>query len=206
MLTLGRFLKKRRIELDMSLSQIEQIIKVRAKYLRALEEDDWTIFPSKTYIIGAIDNYSKVLGLERDKMIAFFRRDYEKKEKIEFREKVSPRYLTSETKKWLSFFSLFIFLIFFIYFGFQLIVFLSPPRLTILAPKNNYFRKNSVLIKGKVAKEASVTIFNQAVSTNKEGEFEYNFPLKKGTNTLVIKVIGANGKMKVFKRVFVRKE
>jgi len=114
MLTLGKLLKKRRVELGMSFEEIEKIIKVRVKYLQALEEDNWTIFPSETYIIGTINNYARVLGLDKHKMIAFFRRDYEKKEKIEFRERISSRYLTPETKKWAFILSVFVFLLFFL--------------------------------------------------------------------------------------------
>ena len=204
MLTLGELLRKKRVQLGMSFDQVEKTIKIRTKYLQALEKNNWAIFPSKTYIIGAINNYSKVLGLEKNKMTAFFRRDYEKKEKLAFREKVSSRYLTSETKKWAFVLLAFVFLTFFVYFGIQLSIFLSPPKLVILTPQKDRFIKGSVLVKGKVGKEATVTVFDEPVVTNKKGEFEYNFPLKKGKNLLIIKVVGANGKEKVFRKTFIK--
>jgi hypothetical protein len=35
--------------------------------------------------------------------------------------------------------------------------------------------------------------------------FEYNFPLKKEHNELIIELVGANGKKTVFKKIFYKK-
>lgn len=207
MLSVGEILKKERERLGISLNKVEKEIRIRQKFLQAVEENNWSSFTSKVYIAGIIKNYSQFLGLDPQKTLAFFRRDYERKETMRFRRRLSIRYLTPETKK-LVFAGLIIaFLLFFGYFGYQLKQYFSPPKLTILSPKIETFNKEDrVKIIGKTEKDAAVSIFGERIYQNKEGVFEYDFPLKKGANQLLIEVIGANGKKTVWKKIFLRKE
>jgi len=87
-----------------------------------------------------------------------------------------------------------------------MVAFLSPPKVVILSPKKDSFREKNVLIKGKVSREATVVIADETVPVSKEGVFQYNFPLRKGKNLLTIKVVGANGKQKVFTKTFIKEE
>ena len=88
---------------------------------------------------------------------------------------------------------------------FQLSQFLSPPRVTIVSPIASKFRSlDSIKITGKTEKEASITIYGEKVYPNKDGVFEYNFPLKQGKNELIIEVVGANGKKSVLKKDYFR--
>ena len=94
MTTVGEILQKERIDKGIALLDIEKQIKVREKYLRAIEENNWDFFSSKIYITGILKNYSRLLGLDEKKVLAFFRRDYEKKDEVKFKRKVSQQYLT----------------------------------------------------------------------------------------------------------------
>ncbi|MBI4009457.1 helix-turn-helix domain-containing protein, partial [Candidatus Roizmanbacteria bacterium] len=64
MLSVGEILKKHREKLGIKLSEVEKQIRIREKFLRAIEENDWNIFTSKIYISGIIKNYSQYLGLD----------------------------------------------------------------------------------------------------------------------------------------------
>lgn len=99
MTTVGEILQKERIDKGIALLDIEKQIKVREKYLRAIEENNWDFFSSKIYITGILKNYSRLLGLDEKKVLAFFRRDYEKKDEVKFKRKVSQQYLTPETRQ-----------------------------------------------------------------------------------------------------------
>ncbi len=203
MLTVGEILHSERQKKGLKLADIEKKIRVREKFLRELEKDNWELFSSKVYIEGVIKNYAKVLGLNQEKVLAFFRREYARKEELGFRSKLSSKYLTPETKKYLYLLVAGVFLLFVVYFGFQLKQFLAAPKVEILSPKTQAFkREEQIEIVGKTQKEAVVTIFNTRVYQNNEGIFSYEFPLKPGRNELVIEVVGANGKKTVFKREY----
>ncbi|KKQ02107.1 MAG: hypothetical protein US11_C0001G0066 [Candidatus Roizmanbacteria bacterium GW2011_GWA2_36_23] len=205
MLTVGELLRTSREKKGFTLFQVEKHTKIRAKFLQALEENKWQYFSSRIYIEGKIKNYAEFLGLESNKMLAFFRRDYEKKDDVRFKRKVASSYLTPETKKYFIISLIVIFLIFFGYFGYQLKLYLSPPGLTIISPlKAEVFREEKIKIAAKTEKDASITIFGERIFPNKEGIFEYYFPLEPGKNELIIELVGANGKKAVIKKTFIR--
>jgi len=205
MITVGEILQKQRYKKGLTLFDIEKKIKVREKYLKAIEKNDWNFFSSKIYIVGIIKNYSKLLDLDDKKILAFFRRDYEKKDEIKFKEKVSQKYLTPETKKILRNGIIGISLFFLIYFGYQLKLYFSPPKLMIIYPKKNVFiREDKIKIVGKTDKETSITIAGQRIYQNGEGIFEYELPLKTGNNVLKIELTGANGKKTVIKKTYIK--
>lgn len=61
---IGNFLRERREARGISLIEVEKDLKIRKKYLQALEEGTINIIPSKTYLIGYLRNYSKYLGID----------------------------------------------------------------------------------------------------------------------------------------------
>jgi len=207
MLSVGEILKKQREKLGINLGEVEKQIKVRQKFLRAIEENNWSIFTSKIYIGGIIKNYSQYLGLDPKRTLAFFRRDYEKLETVKFKSRVASRYLTPETKKIVAALLIFIFLIFFGYFGYQLKLYFSPPKISILSPRTEIFqKKDRVKILAKTERDAAVTILGERIYQNSDGLFEFDFPLKKGKNELVIEVIGANGRKATLRKIFLRSD
>ncbi len=205
MLTIGEILKKERIKKNISLEEIEKITKIRKKYLQAVEENKWECFSSKIYISGIIKNYAKILNLNTEKILAIFRRDYEKKELIKFKKRLTEDFLNPTTKKIFKYLITIVFGFFFLYFSYQLKLYLSPPNIKIIEPKVDIFKEEAIKIVGKVDKEAVIYIFNQRIYQDNEGVFEYLMPLKKGKNQFIITVIGANGKKNTLKKVYIRK-
>lgn len=204
MVTVGEILKNQRELLGIQLSKVEKDIKIRLKFLQAVENNQWTTFSSKIYISGIIKNYSQYLGLDPKRTLAFFRRDYEKLEPMKFKRKITSKYLTPETRNIVYILGIATFIIFFSYFGYQLKQYFSPPRLVILEPKTNLLKKkDKVKVVGKTEKDAEVTIFEDRVYQNKDGVFSYMLPLKVGKNELLIRVIGANGKKTMLKKTFI---
>lgn len=203
MLTVGSILKREREKQQMSLEQIEKTIKVRKKFLEAIESDDWTLFSSKIYITGVIKNYARVLNLSQDKVLAFFRREYAKKDVTGFQTKVPSKLLDSGTKKYLGLGLASLAFVFVLYFGYQVFQFLSPPEVDILLPKETMFKRTEkIKVMGKTEREAQIMIFGNRIYQNKEGLFVYDYPLKKGRNYLVVEVTGANGKKTTVRREY----
>jgi len=63
---IGNFLKERREAKGISLIEVEKDLKIRKKYLQALEDGNLSIIPGKAYIVGYLRNYSKYLGIEEE--------------------------------------------------------------------------------------------------------------------------------------------
>ena len=61
---IGNFLRERREARGISLIEVEKDLKIRKKYLQALEEGNIDAIPGKTYLIGYLRNYSKYLGID----------------------------------------------------------------------------------------------------------------------------------------------
>lgn len=206
MLSVGSILKNEREKKGLLLSDVEKQIKVREKYLKAIEDENWNYFSSKIYITGILKNYSRVLNLDHKKVLAFFRRDYERKEEVKFKRKVESSYLTSETKKFLRIGLVIITLFFVGYFILQLKTYFSPPTFTLLSPAaNNFTIEKKVKIIGKVEKDTSVTISGERIYQNKEGIFNYELSLNEGVNKIIIILVGANGKRTTFEKIFYKK-
>lgn len=204
MLTVGDIFKKAREAKGCTLNDIEKSTKIRQKFLTAVESNNWKIFSSKIYIIGIVKNYARFLEVPVDKAIAYFQRDYERTEEIKFKRRLSTSYLTSQTRRLFTLIILLIFGTFFLYFGFQLKNYFSPPKIEIILPKTDIIKKgNTVKIVGKTDKDAVITISGEAVFKNKQGIFEFDHPLKLGKNIIFIEVTGANGRKTTLKKEFI---
>ena len=206
MLSVGQILKNEREKKGLLLSDIEKKIKIREKYLKAIEDENWNYFSSKIYITGILKNYSRVLNIDHKKVLAFFRRDYEKKEEVKFKKKVTSEYLTSGTKKILKFGLIILSLFFIFYFLFQLKIYFSPPSFTLISPKKTNFNvEKNIKITGKTDKDTSITIGGERIYQNKLGVFVYDYSLNEGENKLIINLIGANGKKSTIEKTFYKK-
>lgn len=205
MLSVGKLLKDARERKKLSLRDIEKRIKVREQFIRALEEDKWNTFTSRIYVTGILKNYARFLELDERKVLAFFRREYERIEDVKFKEKVSSSYLSSDSKKTIIVGFVMAIMLLIGYFSYQLFQFLRPPVVQIISPQTSMFkREKTINIIGKTDKEAVITIMGERVYQNKEGVFEYIMPLKQKINPLSIEVIGANGKKTIFERIFTK--
>jgi len=63
---IGDFLRERREARGISLIEVEKDLKIRKKYLQALEEGNMDVIPGRTYIVGYLRNYSKYLGIDEE--------------------------------------------------------------------------------------------------------------------------------------------
>lgn len=205
MLSVGKLLRDARERKKISLRDVEKRIKVREQFIRALEEDKWYTFTSRIYVTGILKNYARFLGLDERKILAFFRREYERNEELKFKEKVSTSYLSSDSKKTLFAGFIFICVLLVGYFSYQLFQYLKPPTVHIISPTSTVFKRElTVKVIGKTEKEAVITIMGERIYQNKEGIFEYIMPLKSKENILSIEVIGANGKKTVIEKFFMK--
>jgi hypothetical protein len=61
---IGNSLREARLRQGLDFGDVELGTKIRAKYIRALEEEDFEVLPSGTYIKGFLRSYADFLGLD----------------------------------------------------------------------------------------------------------------------------------------------
>jgi hypothetical protein len=61
---IGNSLREARLRQGLDFPEIEQRTKIRGKYLRALEEEQFDSLPGQTYVKGFLRSYSEYLGLD----------------------------------------------------------------------------------------------------------------------------------------------
>ncbi len=66
---LGDRLRQAREARGLSLEQMEEVTKIRRRYLQALEEEDYGQFPAEVFIRGFLRNYAVALGLDADEIL-----------------------------------------------------------------------------------------------------------------------------------------
>jgi len=71
--TFGEKLRSTRESKGHSVEQVARDTNIAKKFLIALEEEDFSIFPGDPYLVGFLKNYSEYLGLDAAKMVALHR-------------------------------------------------------------------------------------------------------------------------------------
>jgi len=61
---IGNSLHEARVRQGLEFSEVERATKIRVKYLRALEDEEFSILPGDTYIRGFLRTYADYLGLD----------------------------------------------------------------------------------------------------------------------------------------------
>jgi cytoskeletal protein RodZ len=64
MFEIGSSLREARLRQGLDFPEIEQATKIRAKYLNALEEEQFDLLPAQTYVKGFLRSYADYLGLD----------------------------------------------------------------------------------------------------------------------------------------------
>ncbi len=59
-------------------SEIEATTKIRAKYLRALENEEWDLLPGPTFVKSFLRTYGAALGLDGKALVEEYRLNYER--------------------------------------------------------------------------------------------------------------------------------
>lgn len=64
-------------------SEIEAQTKIRAKYLRALENEEWDLLPGPTFVRSFLRTYAQALDLDDKALVDEYRRQYEQPSELE---------------------------------------------------------------------------------------------------------------------------
>jgi cytoskeleton protein RodZ len=71
---IGATLREARNRRKVDLSEVESAIKIRIRYLQAMENEEWDALPGGAYTRGFIRTYASYLGLDGDRLADDYRR------------------------------------------------------------------------------------------------------------------------------------
>ncbi len=74
---IGAALREARSRARIEIAQVEAQTKIRAKYLRALENEEWELLPGPTYVKSFLRTYGDAVGLDGRALVADYKRSYE---------------------------------------------------------------------------------------------------------------------------------
>jgi cytoskeleton protein RodZ len=87
---IGATLREARMRARIDVSEIEAQTKIRAKYLRALENEEWDLLPGPTFVKTFLRTYAQALGLDDKALVEEYRQFYERPNEAELQPIVSP--------------------------------------------------------------------------------------------------------------------
>jgi len=209
MKTVGQILQKTRLEKKISLQQVEAQTKIRQNILLALEENNFQKLSSLASVKGLLKTYAEFLGLSSERILAIFRRDFDKKEK----KKVIPQGLLKPLdkprffwgpKKTLILLIVIFFLTLAFYLIYQYLSLVRAPFLKVDSPQERMqVTQTSLEVSGKADTDSLVTVNSESVLLNSRGEFSYNIELFPGENKIVVEATSKLGKKtKIERTVF----
>src|SRR5271165_6736853 len=77
MAEIGATLREARMRARIDVSEIEAQTKIRAKYLRALENEEWGLLPGPTFVKSFLRTYAQALGLDGKALVEEYRLSHE---------------------------------------------------------------------------------------------------------------------------------
>ncbi len=89
--TVGQILRAAREKRGDTISEIAIHTKIGSRYLSALEEDRYEVFPSETHITGFIRSYAKYLEIDPDHLIGIYKRILLQEAPTPIEELTAPR-------------------------------------------------------------------------------------------------------------------
>src|SRR3954447_12040612 len=73
----GSILREARNRRKVELSEVEAATRIRFRYLRAIEDEEWDVLPGGVYTRGFIRTYASFLGLDGDRLVSDYRESVE---------------------------------------------------------------------------------------------------------------------------------
>lgn len=212
MRTVGQILKEGREQKVYTLEQVEKAIKIRKELLVALETDNYKKLPPPTFVRGFIKNYATFLGLDANKLLAIFRREFaEDRHKPYVMDAFSNPVETPKFKltpnQLLGAVVVLIVIAFFAYLWIQYRQFVGAPQLSVASPVDQMTVSDPALsVSGKTDPEVKVLINSQEIPVDSNGDFKEKITLSSQVNKVTIDAISKFGqKTEIERTVYLKR-
>lgn len=191
--TLGEKLAAARKRKKFTLDEVEEATKIRARYLRAMEEDNYKALPGPVYLSGFLSSYAEFLGIPQDEVL----KQYKAERGITGTLPKPKNFRVANELKELGFAitpkTIIIILVavsvigLFSYIGWQVRRFSSPPPIEIVTPESDVVDADNVTVRGRTSETAEIEINGQSINVDSDGYFMQKVGMKRGVNTIEIK-------------------
>jgi cytoskeletal protein RodZ len=205
MVKAGEKLQEARLAKGLSLEDVSQSTKIKAKYLEYIEKGEYNKLPSVSYASGFVKNYALFLGLLEKDIMALFRREFDE----DTAYKVLPKGFESKDQFPLSGFRIrqtffiiaLVFVAFIAYIIFQYrYAFINPP-LQINSPKDRQvITASEIQITGSTDPNSTIYINKSVTTVDNNGNFTKTITVFPGNFVLDVKAINKFGKETEVKR------
>ena len=78
MTEIGATLREARMRRQIDITEVESATKIRAKYLRAMEDEEWHLLPGPTFVKSFLRTYADYLGLDSRLLLEQWKRNNER--------------------------------------------------------------------------------------------------------------------------------
>jgi helix-turn-helix protein len=99
MAEIGSRLRETRIRNKIDITTVEEATKIRAKYLRALENEEWRVLPGPTYVKTFLRTYAQFLGLDPHVLVDEYSARFEEPEHLEVAAFTSRRRIPETARR-----------------------------------------------------------------------------------------------------------
>ena len=99
MATIGDTLREARMRQRLDIADVEASTKIRAKYLRALENEEFGMLPGPTFVKTFLRTYAEALGLDPHLLVEEYRARYEAGDDVEHIQSLGPPNLARDRRR-----------------------------------------------------------------------------------------------------------
>jgi len=198
--TLGERIKRVRHKKRISLSKMEGLTKIRSRYIEAIERGEYQSLPGEIYIKGFLKNIAKVLNMDGDNLIGLYKEETRGKKQKDtifdrMKDVTEAKFIITPRLIFIFFGIMIIFLIGG-YFWYQVSGFAAAPNLSLTKPTEEDIttKSNEIVISGTTDPGTILTINDQAITIDLEGNFNEVIKLKSGVNQIVVSATNKIGK------------
>lgn len=205
--TIGEILREERERHRVSLVDLAKRTRIRERYLKALEQNQFDQLPASTFVKGYIRTYAQLFGFDHQPLIAILRRDFKESAKgrlipLEFIKPLLRKRVIWQRPIALVFAGVLLLLATIgAYVGVQWYHLSQPPNLNVIEPENDAAVSARAVVRGVTESDVLVTVNDQPVALQPNGSFETEILLtREGLNTLTVKALDRRGKANVVQR------
>jgi len=204
MVRLGPRLHQKRLQRKQSIEEIAQELKIKPRFLEAIERGEYHKLPSPAYAQGFVRNYASYLGLSKAEITALFKREFDEKRAMKvlpdtmLKTKEFPIERMRIQQSVIAFVLIILIILGYLFFQYRA-AFLSP-SLSVTNPQSGSKTGQTIIVSGKADSNATVTVNGETITVNSNGDFEKAITLFPGNATISVKAVNRFGKETVIQR------
>jgi Helix-turn-helix domain len=96
---IGDTLREARMREHLDIADVESRTKIRAKYLRALENEEFGMLPGPTFVKTFLRTYAEALGLDPQVLVEEYRATYESRDEPDHLQPLSPTAVARDRRR-----------------------------------------------------------------------------------------------------------